>query len=238
MTTQKTSKVCIYVMTGDSGLAPNPFHGTCTLAICTPNHMRANLNQGDLIVGIAGVNLGKKLKQPDDQRRLVYAMKIDKRMTMNDYYNDAEYKLKIPKKSGSKIEMCGDNFYREKNEQQNEEIIHTRETEEHQGKKIEEQDCRGNRVFIGKNFYYFGSCALKIPQASKWGEILLRQVENKSKGISYIYGRAIKSPWTACHLEDFMNYLNANKIDPIPDPIDFDNWKSAPALRSSCAISA
>lgn len=45
------NKACFYVMTVDTGFAPNPFHGVCTLAACTPNHCKAGLELGDLIVG-------------------------------------------------------------------------------------------------------------------------------------------------------------------------------------------
>jgi hypothetical protein len=45
------NKACFYIMTVDTGFAPNPFHGVCTLAACTPNHCKANLEPGDLIVG-------------------------------------------------------------------------------------------------------------------------------------------------------------------------------------------
>src|ERR1035437_4186815 len=46
-----TNKVCFYIMRVDTGFAPNPFHGVCTLAACTPNHQHARLFKGDLIAG-------------------------------------------------------------------------------------------------------------------------------------------------------------------------------------------
>jgi len=45
------NKACFYIMTVDTGFAPNPFHGVCTHAACTPNHCKANLEEGDLIAG-------------------------------------------------------------------------------------------------------------------------------------------------------------------------------------------
>ena len=41
----------------DSGFAPNPYFGYCTLAACTPNHMRAKIEPGDVIVGVEGDGL-------------------------------------------------------------------------------------------------------------------------------------------------------------------------------------
>ena len=41
-----------YVVRYDSGFAPNPFHGFCTLATCKPG-IRAHANVGDWVVGTA-----------------------------------------------------------------------------------------------------------------------------------------------------------------------------------------
>jgi hypothetical protein len=78
-------KVCAYVMTCDTGLAPNPFHGVCTLAVCTPNHVRANLEENDYIIGVAGVRLRQKLNLSSNSWRLIYAMKVDKFMELDAY---------------------------------------------------------------------------------------------------------------------------------------------------------
>lgn len=225
-------KVCAYVMTYDTGLAPNPFHGVCTLAVCTPNHQNANLKQGDFIVGIAGTRLRAKLKSPN-KWRLVYVMKVDKRITLNEYFD--EYESKRPKLSGSKIEMCGDNFYKN--------LIHTRQTEEHTstipGTGIEKQDCDGNRVFIGREFVYFGSSAPVIPTDHHWGLKLVRQLTKRAVGTTYIFGGTCDEPWNTADLEEFKTYLSANnKMDYIPDPIDFELWKGSSnekASKSGCA---
>ena len=39
-------RIARHVVTQDTGLAPNPFHGFCTSALCTPSHMDASLQQG------------------------------------------------------------------------------------------------------------------------------------------------------------------------------------------------
>lgn len=44
-------KLYSYIVKTDKGLAPNPFWGWCTLALCTPNHMGIKANQSDWIVG-------------------------------------------------------------------------------------------------------------------------------------------------------------------------------------------
>ena len=35
-------KLYSHIFTADTGLAPNPFHGYCTSALCTPSHSRGN----------------------------------------------------------------------------------------------------------------------------------------------------------------------------------------------------
>ena len=44
-------KICLYTVKVDTGFAPNPFYGYCTLTACTPNHMNAKLDKGDYIAG-------------------------------------------------------------------------------------------------------------------------------------------------------------------------------------------
>jgi len=220
-------KVCAYVMTYDSGLAPNPFHGICTLAVCTPNHLKANLDSGGYIIGIAGTRLRNKLKSPD-QWRLIYAMKVDERITLDKYF--AEYESKRPKLSGSKIEMCGDNFYKN--------LKHTRQTEEHTSDGIEKKDCRGNRVFVSRDdFAYFGSLAPVIPSDIPWGAKLISQLKKRAIGITYILGGTCSDPWDQDDFTKFKSFISVNKLDYIPAPIDFDLWKESSdekASKSSC----
>ena len=39
------TRLCSYVVRHDKGLAPNPFWGYCTLAVCTPNHAGVRLEE-------------------------------------------------------------------------------------------------------------------------------------------------------------------------------------------------
>jgi len=225
-------KVCAYVMVCDSGMAPNPFHGVCTLAVCTPNHTARSLKKDDFIIGIAGAELCKNF-DPPEKYRLIYAMKIDKRITLDEYYNSVEFRSKIPKLSGSKIEMCGDNFYRNVDGK----LMHTADTYEHTedspGTGVEKQDCDGNQVFIGKSFYYFGSKAPKIPSGVEWGTKLKKTFDSMPRNIKYIMGGRCKYSWSEADLMEFLKFLDQNKIDYIPDPVNFD-WKIDLADKTPC----
>lgn len=93
-------KLLKYVMTSDSGLAPNPFFGVCSLALCTPNHMNADLLPGDWIVGHSS-------KATD--HRLVYAMQLTKVLDMDEYFS--QFPEKHPDPYGSIEQKYGDNMY-------------------------------------------------------------------------------------------------------------------------------
>lgn len=93
-------KLLKYVMTHDTGLAPNPYFGVCSLAVCTPNHMNANLQVGDWVLGHTTAATG---------RRLVYAMRLTRVLDMPTYFR--EFPKKRPKVNGGPDERCGDNIY-------------------------------------------------------------------------------------------------------------------------------
>lgn len=145
-------KICFYIMRHDSGFAPNPFHRFCTLAACTPNHMRAKLAPGDFIAGVF-----RSGKAP----RLVYAMEVEEVLDLESYYHDRRFRRKKPSKHGAWTGMVGDNIYyigaNGKLRQHSSTVKHTTES-------LQRQDIHGNRVFIGRRFVYFGAEAKLLPQ--------------------------------------------------------------------------
>jgi hypothetical protein len=60
-----------YCILQDNGSAPNPFWGTCTLAICKPK-IRKSAEVGDWLAGTGSSKNGF-------QNQLVYAMKVKKK---------------------------------------------------------------------------------------------------------------------------------------------------------------
>jgi hypothetical protein len=95
-------RLCSHVVTHDTGLAPNPFYGFCTSAVCTPSHMRAKLEKGEWLIANS---------QNKDGNQLVYAMRISEMLSMNEYFDDKRFASKKPKPNGEDIEQCGDNIY-------------------------------------------------------------------------------------------------------------------------------
>lgn len=87
----------------DVGFAPNPFHGWCTLATCKPG-IRRGASIGDWIAGI-----GSRQKHIDD--RLIYAMRVDEKMSFDEYWRDPRFQRKKPDVRGSLKYRYGDNIY-------------------------------------------------------------------------------------------------------------------------------
>lgn len=167
-------KYCFYRMTDDSGFAPNPFHGYCTLAACTPNHGRADLNKDDVIVGVEADSLIRERQrkfrgESTNKRCIVYYMVVDERLTLNEYFEDPRFiSKKLPqgkKETWSYEQKHGDNVY------------HTNRTGEwcwppdhmhdNGGTDVAgviEKDIWGNRVFVGTVYYYFGDTGVPLPE--------------------------------------------------------------------------
>lgn len=153
-----------YLIDHDLGLAPNPFGRYCTLAVCKPEIRRSQrLVIGDWVIGTGSKALenttGKKLSG-----KLIYAMKVTEKITLEQYWDDSRFQYKKPVMNGTLVTMYGDNFYH-KDENGNwiqEDSAHCKLDgtchQEHLKK-----DISGNNVLISEHFYYFGDQAPKIP---------------------------------------------------------------------------
>ncbi|MGO9702778.1 MAG: hypothetical protein ACLPX7_26365 [Xanthobacteraceae bacterium] len=81
-------KLYSYVVDHDTGVAPNPDGGLCTLCLCKfrerPEGKRNIVemaNEGDWVIGTGGVS-----KRSTGHRTLVYAMRVDEKPTREEYY--------------------------------------------------------------------------------------------------------------------------------------------------------
>jgi hypothetical protein len=148
-----------YIIEHDFGLAPNPFGGYCTLAVCKPI-IRSNkgLEVGSWVIG----NGSKKLKNVN---KLIYAMQVEEKITFNEYWNDPRFQYKKPVINGTLVQMYGDNIYH-----QNEEGKWLQENSAHSlangvpNTKHLKNDINGQFVLISTNFYYFGDQAISVPE--------------------------------------------------------------------------
>ena len=149
-TNSTMSRLCTYLITSDTGLAPNPYWGYCTLSVCTPNHMGARLGRGDWISGFL-------CKRQD--YRLVYAMEISERLQLDDYFRDPRFAAKIPKLNGDWKQRCGDNFY----SQAPDGTWRKHRNCYHIAPYYLQKDTQHPYVFIATKFWYFGSTARPRP---------------------------------------------------------------------------
>lgn len=144
------SNLYTYVMQHDAGLAPNPFWGFCTLAVCTPNHQGSRAKRGDWIAGVSDKRRGYKL---------IHVMEVDERVHMKDYLRDERFAAKKPVTDGTPQQRCGDNFYSLDE--------HGRWTQHpnryHEGPSCLAQDTRHPWVFVARRFWYLGRNAAEIP---------------------------------------------------------------------------
>jgi hypothetical protein len=78
-------KLFSYVVDHDYGFAPNPFGGFCTLAKCKYGTTKRNIVElaevGDWIAGTGGADL----KKSAGHGKLIYAMRVDEVVPLNEY---------------------------------------------------------------------------------------------------------------------------------------------------------
>lgn len=181
-----------YKIDHDYGLAPNPFHGYCTLAVCKSNiRNNKNLKIGDWIIGIGSKGLG-------NFHKLIFAMCLEEKITFNEYWEDNRFQLKKPVINGSLVQMYGDNFYHQ-------DPITKDWIQENSAHSLDEgktnidhlkRDIGGHFVLISKNFYYFGKNSPTIPQ--KYLEVCSEGRDMKSNSIPLQIGH------------NFINWIMSN----------------------------
>ena len=143
-----------YKQTHDTGFAPNPFHGVCTLTTCKPQ-IRLCKKPGDWIAGFTSRGLNG-----DDvgSERLIYLMQVSEKQLLETYHVDKRFAKKIPLQGSSRcIETMGDNIYGLRDGIYFQ-VPNRSHAEEHIRK-----DTSGRFALIGTTFAYFGSEPLVIP---------------------------------------------------------------------------
>jgi len=119
--------------------------GQCTLACCKPG-VRASAGKGDIIVGLS-----------PRCERIVYAMRVESRMTLDEYWRDSEFRAKRPSwKSRDVVERVGDNIYEPDGEGGfvQHRSVHRTGPEEDLLNRSRDLSCQ--RVLAGRVFWYYG----------------------------------------------------------------------------------
>lgn len=148
-------KLYSYVVKSDTGFAPNPFFGYCTLACCKPA-IRRTARVGDWIVGLTPKAQGSKI---------VYLMKVEETLSFEQYNRDGTFRQKIPEEKGDALHQCGDNIYVPRCDGSFRQLPskHSRKNGEDEEKKRRDLE-EGQRVLVSPDYKYFGSKALDLPE--------------------------------------------------------------------------
>ena len=149
-----------YKLDHDFGLAPNPFWGFLTLAVCKSQiRKNKNLKIGDWIVGTGG-------KEMRNTGKLIFAMKVEEILTFDEYWKDPRFECKKPVLSGSLVQMYGDNIYHTNPDTGmviQEPCAHSHSIAETKEEHIK-RDSSGLYVPISQYFFYFGDRSPVIPR--------------------------------------------------------------------------
>lgn len=149
-----------YVVRYDSGFAPNPFYGCCTLATCKPD-IRRSAKVGDWVVGC-----GSNDRSVRRGGHLVYAMRVTGAITFDEYAADLRFEAKKPFRNGSRKQSCGDNIYfRERPDApwQQRDSFHSCPDGSTNLAHVR-RDTGVDRVLISSDFVYFGGEGPEFPE--------------------------------------------------------------------------
>ena len=148
-----------YIVTHDTGFAPNPFFGYCTLACCKPG-IRKHAKKGDWIVGLTPRAKGIS-------NRIIYFMEVEESLSFDHYWRDPRFKQKRPKLDAGMARKSGDNIYKPlpNGDYHQMPSAHSKpQFEDGEDPETKERDAfKGERVLVSRNFVYFGSKSKELP---------------------------------------------------------------------------
>jgi hypothetical protein len=145
-----------YVLVRDYGFAPNPFYAVCTLATCKPL-IRSKACVDDWVLGFGSY---------DDRAvtgKLIYAMKVEKKCTFDEYWNSPEFSRKKPVMNGSLKQKYGDNIYHHGiNGEWVQEDSHHKNANGTVNEHNLKRDTKKDYVLISRQYWYWGKYAIPI----------------------------------------------------------------------------
>jgi hypothetical protein len=201
-----------YCIPFDDGAAPNPFWGTCTLAICKPV-IRRVARVGDWIVGTGS----RESPMGDTSGQLVYAMKVTDIMSMSayDHWTHRQLPAKVPAwRSRDHRRRLGDSIY-------DFSVDPLRQRRGVHGQENLATDLSGHNVLLSNEFYYFGDHAIALPNH------LLPIVKQ---------GQGHRSSSNQPFVSEFSSWLGGLLVAPgVHGQPQLDLFKDADSPRS-CAI--
>jgi hypothetical protein len=142
-----------YIVKHDTGFAPNPFFGFCTLACCKPE-IRRHARKDDWIVGLTPKAQGN---------RIVYFMRVDETTDFYGYWDDARFRDKRPRHDKDVKRRCGDNIYQPLPDGGFRQLPSMHSDGADENPELKKHDLGGTNVLISETFTYFGSMPVTLP---------------------------------------------------------------------------
>lgn len=160
-----------YVVAFDSGFAPNPFYGFCTLATCKPK-TRKSASKGDWVIGTGSAD--QKIGRGG---YLVYAMRITETLSFDEYWADPRFEQKKPLRNGSKKQTCGDNIYSRAAVTAPWNQLDSFHSHPNGGQNTAHttKDTHINRMLVSEEFAYFGGEGPLLPTANRIRQVVVHQ---------------------------------------------------------------
>jgi hypothetical protein len=153
-----------YVVRYDSGFAPNPFGGYCTLATCKPG-IRRTAQIGDWLIGT-----GSSEKKVRRGGHVVYAMCVEEALSTADYWQDERFRSKRPKIPGSWKMACGDNIYQPLEDGTFHQLDSYHSNDDGTLKvKHRSRDTAVQRILVSRRFVFFGAEGPLLPSPFREG---------------------------------------------------------------------
>ncbi len=180
-----------YCIPYDSGAAPNPYWGTCTLVICKPG-IRRLAKTGDWVVGLgsAASPIG------DISGQVVFAMRVSAIMPMEEYDRFCKRNLrgKIPNWRSRVFEKkVGDCIYDFSSGERPAIRLGVHD------ERNRRRDLSGENALLSDHFYYFGDHPRPLPQH-------LRPIIQQTQGY--------KSSANAPYVEPFIVWIEGLALKP------------------------
>jgi len=173
-----------YVVRYDSGFAPNPFHGYCTLATCKPN-IRKAAEVGDWIVGTGSAD--RKIMRGGF---IVYAMQVTEVLNTIDYWQDPRFQKKKPDLNSSWMHATGDNIYQPAELDGWKQLNSYHSNSDGTAKQDHlSRDTGVQCILISDRFVYFGAEGPQLPPRFQQGGVF--QVVKAGRGYSRVRHAAV-----------------------------------------------
>jgi len=192
-------KLYTYLIPVDDGAAPNPYGGVCTLVICKPQ-IRRVAQEHDWVVGIGAKHTWTGWSRGVDRSRsVIYAMKLDAPMSMEDYDHHVKTTLPIKRPDWGDTDhhlALGDAIYDFSQGSRGSPAIRNKSVH---GVAERAKDLSGRNALLSKHFYYFGSQAIRLP------DHLLPIVPVQ---------QGFRSTSNAAHLADFVAWIEGLGLTP------------------------